>query len=143
MISISLKDMECSVINIFDTETGEDLGQIDDVKSVKMTLEYKTDYAQKDAKNILSFNHDPSYTITFDINEPINTEELYKVLGVDTSNMPDAYDIQYVKIVQVRKHKKRRINKKWTKRYGYKQVVVDSKGWKIKNNTDGSIELVK
>lgn len=135
--------MECSVINIFDTETGEDLGQIDDVKSVKMTLEYKTDYAQKDAKNILSFNHDPSYTITFDINEPINTEELYKVLGVDTSNMPDAYDIQYVKIVQVRKHKKRRINKKWTKRYGYKQVVVDSKGWKIKNNTDGSIELVK
>lgn len=135
--------MECSVINIFDTETGEDLGQIDDVKSVKMTSEYKTDYAQKDAKNILSFNHDPSYTITFDINEPINTEELYKVLGVDTSNMPDAYDIQYVKIVQVRKHKKRRINKKWTKRYGYKQVVVDSKGWKIKNNTDGSIELVK
>lgn len=143
MISIPLKDMECSVINIFDTETGEDLGQIDDVKSVKMTSEYKTDYAQKDAKNILSFNHDPSYTITFDINEPINTEELYKALGVDTSNMPDAYDIQYVKIVQVRKHKKRRINKKWAKRYGYKQVVVDSKGWKIKNNTDGSIELVK
>lgn len=135
--------MECSVINIFDTETGEDLGQIDDVKSVKMTSEYKTDYAQKDAKNILSFNHDPSYTITFDINEPINTEELYKVLGVDTSNMPDEYDIQYVKIVQVRKHKKRRINKKWAKRHGYKQVVVDSKGWKIKNNTDGSIELVK
>lgn len=135
--------MECSVINIFDTETGEDLGQIDDVKSVKMTSEYKTDYAQKDAKNILSFNHDLSYTITFDINEPINTEELYKVLGVDTSNMPDAYDIQYVKIIQVRKHKKRRINKKWAKRYGYKQVVVDSKGWKIKNNTDGSIELVK
>lgn len=47
MISIPLKDMECSVINIFDTETGEDLGQIDDVKSVKMTSEYKTDYAQK------------------------------------------------------------------------------------------------
>lgn len=57
--------------------------------------------------------------------------------------MPDAYDIQYVKIVQVRKHKKRRINKKWVKRYGYKRVVVDAKGWKIKNNTDGSIELVK
>ena len=143
MISIPLKDMECSVINIFDTEIGKDLGQIADVKSVKMTSEYKTDYVQKDAKNILSFNHDPSYTITFDINEPINTEELYKVLGVDTSNMPDAYDIQYVKIVQVRKHKKRRINKKWAKRYGYKQVVVDSKGWKIKNNTDGSIEFVK
>lgn len=135
--------MECSVLNIFDTETGENLGRIDDVKSVEMTSEYKTDYAQKDAKNILSFNHDPSYTITFGIDEPINIEELYKVLGVDTSNMPDAYDIQYIKIVQVRKHKKRRINKKWAKRYGYKQIVVDSKGWKIKNNTDGSIEFVK
>lgn len=44
---------------------------------------------------------------------------------------------------QNRIHKKKRINKKWAKRYGYKQVVVDSKGWKIKNNTDGSIEFVK
>lgn len=143
MISISLKDMECSVVNIFDTETGENLGQINDIKSVKMTSEYETVHVQKDAKNILSFNHNPSYTVTFDINEPINTEELYKVLGVDTSNVSDAYDIQYVIIVQVRKHKKRRINKKWAKRYGYKQVVVDSKGWNIKNNTDGSIEIVK
>lgn len=143
MISIPLKDMECSVVKIFDTETGENLGQINDIKSVKMASEYETVHVQKDTKNILSFNYNPSYTITFDINEPINTDELYKVLGVDTSNVPDAYDIQYVIIVQVRKHKKRRINKKWAKRYGYKQVVVDSKGWNIKNNTDGSIEIVK
>ena len=135
--------MECSVVNIFDTETGENLGQINDVKSVKIESEYETVHVQKEAKNILSFNHDPSYTVTFDTYEPINTEELYKILGVDTSNMPDAYDIQFTEIVQVRKHKKKRINKKWAKRYGYKQVVVDSKGWKIKNNTDGSIELVK
>ena len=141
--SIPLKEMECSVVKIFDTETGENLGQINDVKSIEMTSEYKTDYVQKDSKNILSFNHDPTFIITFDINELTNTEELYKILGVDTSSMPDAYDIQYVKIVQVRKHKKRRINKKWAKRYGYKRVVVDTKGWKIKNNTDGSIELVK
>lgn len=135
--------MECSVVNIFNAKTGEHLVQINDVKSIEMTSEYNTNYAQKDSKNILSFNHNPTYTITFDIDEPINTEELYKALGVDTSNIPDAYDIQCVKIVQVRKHKKRRINKKWAKRYGYKQVVVDGKGWKIKNNTDSSIELVK
>lgn len=143
MISIPVKNMECSVVNIFDTETGKNLGQINDVNSIEMTSEYKTDYIQKDSKNILSFNHDPTYTITFDINDSVNTEEFYKVLGVDTSSMPDTYDIQILKIVQVRKHKKRRINKKWAKRYGYKQIVVNSKGWKIKNNTDGSFKFVK
>ena len=135
--------MECSVVNIFDTETGKNLGQINDVNSIEMTSEYKTDYIQKDSKNILSFNHDPTYTITFDINDSVNTEEFYKVLGVDTSSMPDTYDIQILKIVQVRKHKKRRINKKWAKRYGYKQIVVNSKGCKIKDNTDGSFKFVK
>lgn len=143
MLIIPLKDMGRSVLNILDAETGENLVQLDDVKSVEMKSEYKTDSAQKDAKNILFSNYNPSYTITFDIDKPINTEELYKILSVDTSNAPDAYDIQYVIIVQVRKHKKRRINKKWAKRYGYKQAVVGSKGWNIKNNTDGSIEIVK
>ena len=44
---------------------------------------------------------------------------------------------------QNKTHKKKRINKKWAKRYGYKQIVVNSKGWKIKNNTDGSFKFVK
>ena len=69
--------------------------------------------------------------------------ELHKVLGIDTSNMPDAYDIQFIKFVQARKHKKRRINKKWLKRYGYKQISVESKGWKMKADTDGNVEFVK
>lgn len=137
MIVIPSKDIESSLINLFNTETDKKLGEIK-IKSIDIKLEYKTDYEQDD---ILSFSH--NHTITFNTDELFNAEELYKILGLDTSNMPEAYDIQYVKIVQVRKHKKRRINKKWAKRYGYKQVVVDSKGWKIKNNTDGSIELVK
>lgn len=137
MINIPLKDMKCSVVNIFDTETGENLGQIDNIASVEMISKNET------AKNTLSFSHDPTYTITFDINGSINTEELYKILGVDTSSMLDSYDIQILKIVQVRNHKKRRINKKWAKRYGYKQVIVDDNEWKIKNNPDGGIVFVK
>ena len=62
---------------------------------------------------------------------------------IDTANMPDAYDVQFIKIVQARKHKKRRINKKWLKQYGYKQIIVESKGWKVKTDTDGNIEFVK
>jgi len=41
-----------------------------------------------------------------------NKEDLFKVLGVDTSNVPDAYSILLTKPIQRRKHKKKRINKK-------------------------------
>ena len=73
----------------------------------------------------------------------IEANELHKILGIDTSNMPDAYDIQFIKFVQARKHKKRRINKKWLKRYGYKKMIVESKGWKMKTDTDGNVEFIK
>ena len=69
--------------------------------------------------------------------------EVIKILGLDIAQMPDSYNIQYIKIVQVRKHKKKRINKKWLKRYGYKKVIVNSKGWDMKMHTDGTVEFVK
>ena len=34
------------------------------------------------------------------------------------------------------------IHKKWLKRYGYKQITVDSKGWKMKTDTDGNVEFI-
>lgn len=63
--------------------------------------------------------------------------------GVDSSKLPDSYDIQFIKLVQARKHKKKRINKKWIKRYGYKQKLFETKGWKIKTYTDDGIEFIK
>lgn len=69
--------------------------------------------------------------------------ESNKILGLDIAQMPDSYNIQYIKIIQVRKHKKKRINKKWLKRYGYKKVIVNSKGWDMKMYTDGTVEFVK
>lgn len=131
-------------MSIFDTDTGENLGQIGDIKEVNMTSEYKTDFQRDKHNNIVSrFSHDPTYTITFNTDEPINTEDFYKILGINTSNMPDAYDIQFVKFVQARRHKKRRINKKWLKKYGCKQILVNSKGWMMKHYTDGRVEFVK
>ena len=47
------------------------------------------------------------------------------------------------KTVQARTHKKKRINKKWLKRYGYKQITVKSKGWKVKTDTNGNVEFIK
>ena len=144
MIFIPQKDTEYCVMNVFNTKTEENLGQIENVRDVSMTSEWKTDYTRDKQDNVVSrFVHDPTYTMTFNSDEPIDTEEFYRILGIDTANMPDAYDIQFVKFVQARKHKKRRINKKWLKRYGCKQILVESKGWKIKHDTNGNVEFIK
>lgn len=68
-----------------------------------------------------------------------NNNVLSKLVG----KIPDEYDIDYSIYVQARKHKKKRINKKWAKRYGYKCVTKTAKGWKLKTYTDGSFEFVK
>lgn len=68
---------------------------------------------------------------------------LFKALGFDMSNTPDAYKIQVTKPVQRRKHKKKRINKKWLKKYGYKILVDFRDGWHIKSYADGHYEFVK
>ena len=47
------------------------------------------------------------------------------------------------KTVQARTHKKKRINKKWAKRYGFKCVTKTTKGWKLKTYKDGSFEFIK
>lgn len=75
-------------------------------------------------------------------NAMINVNLLAKLFTQEKSN---TFDIQYTIMVQARKHKKRRINKKWLKRYGYKQQVVTSKGWKMKefNTQTGEVELAK
>ena len=144
MIFIPPKDTEHCVMNFFDTETDENLGQVEDIEEVNMTSECQIDYGRDKHGNILTrYVHNPTYEFTFNADKPIDTEEFYKILGIDIANMPDAYDIQFIKFVQARKHKKRRINKKWLKRYGYKQMIVESKGWKVKTDTDGNAELIK
>lgn len=72
-----------------------------------------------------------------------NKEDLFKVLGVDTSNVPDAYSILLTKPIQRRKHKKKRINKKWLKKYGYKLLVDYKDNWRINSYKDGVYEFVK
>ena len=78
-----------------------------------------------------------SFTMT---NASINLDLLQQLCQ---PQLPQSYDIIYPKVVQVRKHKKKRINKKWLKRYGYKIIHVTSQGWKITTYTDGSFEIVK
>ena len=42
-----------------------------------------------------------------------------------------------------RRHKRKRIQKKWLKRYGYKEVVVESDGWNVKESGEGMVTFEK
>ena len=120
-------------LTLFDAMTGNELSNLDNVHLDSCEVEKGTRFGNWMKQNT-------SITMEFTTDETVNTN---KILGLDITQMPDSYDIQYVKFVQARKHKKKRINKKWFKRYGCKKVIVNSKGWNVKTYTDGTVEFVK
>ena len=54
-----------------------------------------------------------------------------------------AFEVSYKRMVQARKHRKWRTNKKWLKRYGYKPVTENINGLKAVGFRNGTFELVK
>lgn len=129
------------ILNLINSETGEELCCIDNLEDNLLSVESKNHSFDKDRKALNSFIDLSACSLSIDIS--IDAISLISLIGVDVSNAPDKYNFQIMKVKQARKHKKKRINKKWIKRYGYKQILVDSKGWKLKTHTDGSYEFVK
>lgn len=82
-------------------------------------------------------------SIEINMETSVDTETLYKMLGLDKAIFPNMYDVEFVQYVQKRKHKKKRINKKWLKKYGYETVMKKAKGWHMNVDTDGNVELIK
>lgn len=120
-------------LTLFDTATGKELCNLNNVQLNSCEVKKRTRFGNWMRQNA-------SITMEFTTDE---TVDLNKILGLDICQMSDSYDIQYVKIIQARNHRKKRINKKWLKRYGYKKVIVNSKGWDVKTHTDGAVEFVK
>lgn len=142
MIHIPIKDSEFNTMCLIDSSTGKEIAKIEDIKEVNITAESRTDY-DLNPHRMTEQTYFTKAEMTFETNNPMITEEIYKMIGLDSTKMPDAYDIQFKKFVQARKHKKRRINKKWLKRYGVKTVLVDTKDWMVKHCTDGTVEFIK
>jgi len=71
----------------------------------------------------MSVDWKPSFTMTMGSCR-FSPEDLEKLLG----NNQRGYNIEAngtrVVMVQAKKHKSKRINKKWSKRYGYKEIQV-------------------
>ena len=67
----------------------------------------------------INTNQEFSCTMTPDFDKDL----LLDLLGV--SKEPSKYKVEFsIGKVQRRKHKKRRINKKWAKKYGYKDIIA-------------------
>lgn len=129
-------------MSLYNVETGEKIIDAEDISEVQLDVntKYEIKYDIDDHKFISNlFCSDYEMTFNCDTTS-INIDKLF---GIDKAKKPDAYDITYTKIVQCRKHKNRRINKKWAKRYGCKQIQVVSKGWNLYTYTDGTFEFKK
>ncbi len=85
---------------------------------------------------------DRNPTLCISVGKSIDNKDFFKILGIDESQLPDAYVTQTQVPVQCRKHKKKRINKKWLKKYGCKWKTVTIRGWGITMRKDGTIEFI-
>lgn len=134
-------EKENFILNLINSETGEELCCIDNLEDNLLSVESKSYSFDKERKALNSFIDISARTLSIDVS--IGAMSLISLMGLDVSNAPDKYNFQIMKVKQARKHKKKRINKKWIKRYRYEQILVDCKGWKLKTHTDGTYEFVK
>lgn len=109
---------------------------------IKFKVQFKVSVLHFERKELtMKLIRDKSIDFTFETS--VNTELFNEFFGVDKAILPDMYDIEFVQYVQKRKHKKKRINKKWLKKYGYKMIKKKAKGWKMNVDTNGNVEFVK
>ena len=93
-----------------------ELSNIDDV-----SMDIAPDISDKE---FCRFSNSMSCGLTFD-KSYVNEELLSKMTTVDPNKCMFITYIPYA--VQVRKHKKKRINKKWAKKYGYRLKFIEGK----------------
>ena len=138
-INYCMNERVCSGIILQDPESKKEIGSFNDIQEINMTrntVEQCHDYRRYKPiitrdERVLSFS--------------ANTSEINPaILGADFSKTPDQVNILYVKKIQARKHRKKRINKKWLKRYGYKEQSIDFGEWNVKSTDEcGEYEFTR
>lgn len=117
----------CKII-LINPESGKEICTFDGIPEINLTR----NRVEKcyDCKGCISTITKDESVLSFSVDtSKINPE----VLGIDTSKTPDQFSIFLKEKVKTRKHHKKRINKKWFKRYGYKeQQNVDLGKWNYK-----------
>ena len=135
----------CSWISLFNVDSGEKIADINsDSVSITMESEFETDYAKdKNGNKLCSFTRQKSKTVTLEFEPSVNKNKIDCIFGIDKSNVPDEFSLQISIKIQNRKHRKKRINKKWAKRYGYQYKYIDIGKYNIKSNGKDEIVMAK
>lgn len=112
--------------------------QINDIQDGDLKYEYNTKYKSRLDK----------YDGLFCMNTSESTDykKIYKVFGIDESNILDKFNIQVSKLIPCRWHKKKRINKKMLKKHGHPNYIKrfeTVKGLKLTSCIDGEFKFVK
>ncbi len=134
-----MNEYVCSGIILQDPKSKKKICFFNDIQEINMTrntVEQCHDYIRY--KPIITKDE---RTLSFSANtSKINPA----ILGADPSRTPDQVNILYVKKIQARKHRKKRINKKWLKRYGYKEQSIDFGEWNCKSTDEcGEYEFTR
>lgn len=79
--------------------------------------------------------------MTFTMTSTFDDDLINDLLGIDVAL--GNFSLSYMTKVQAKKHRKWRTNKKWLKRYGYKDVLVESDGWNVKESGEGTVTFEK
>jgi hypothetical protein len=95
---------------------GKPITEITEFSDVKLSV----DENNPNPEPLLSLDGNASFTGKTNTPLPIFDSKLSELVG---SNQD--IGLGFTKYVQRRKHRKRRINKKWAKRYGYKKTTVN------------------
>ena len=106
-----------------------------DVSDTAITTAEVNEEAEKFEKTLYPLNKKLEISATLETTPGVFDELTRRV----DSNK---FTIKYTKYVQARKHHKKRINKKWLKKYGYKEKIFFIDGLNITHkeiNTEGDI----
>ena len=92
---------------------------------------------------IRSINSSMEFSGTFETVSTIDKDKMLQIIGADFAKANDEWSLSSQKLIQRRKHKKYRTNKKWAKRYGYITKTKDLGPFGIdKLETTGDITTI-
>lgn len=95
-----------------------------DVSDAAITTAKVNEEAEKFEKTLYPLNKELEFSATLETTTGVFNELTRRV-------NPNEFTIKYTKYVQARKHHKKRINKKWLKKYGYKEKILIIDGLNI------------
>lgn len=139
-------------VNLIDKNTKKPILKLNDVKntSIEQKCEIVCNYTLKGECKCINKKYESHLSF---VTNKFNMDLLMKVkvLSAEVSHAQDSYCIQskrlvkVKRIIEIKRHRKKRINKKLNKKYGhiFKMEFVNDKNYKLMCDPDGKVIVEK